>query len=249
MYRAKPNSLRAVAPTTFWLVVANVVVYLLTLFVSDLGALYERWGLAPARFVEHFGAAELLTVLSSMFLHGGLLHLLANVIFLWVFGRMVEQRLDSRRFAWLYALSGVAAVLAHVIVDPQSIIPLVGASGAISGVLAAAVVLAGRERIIMITPLTLFIPISMSVLTFGYVWVGLQLVGLLAGDLFGLPVAYLAHLGGFLAGLAVARAVRHPRPRARRPDPIRRGPAPGPGFRSFSITDSQGRTFVFHEPV
>ncbi|MBT9555517.1 MAG: rhomboid family intramembrane serine protease [Myxococcales bacterium] len=243
------------APVTFWLMAANVAVTLLTtLFVAEPDAFFWNWGLVPSQL----GASlhGWVTVFTSMFLHGGWLHLAANMIMLYFAGRLVETRIGPGRTATLYAVAGVLAGLAQVAWDPTSGVPMVGASGAISGMFAAAVMLAPRERVLLITPLTLFIPIPMRLLTLGWLWLALQVIGLMGADPFGGGVAYMAHLGGYAGGLlfvwglgwALARRRESSRADYARRLAIQHGPAPSPRYRTVYVTDSMGRTFAFHEP-
>ncbi len=234
---------------------ANVAVTLLTsLFVAQPDVFFWSWGLVPSEL----GATlhGWVTLFTSMFLHGGWLHLAANMLMLYFAGRLVETRLGSSRTATLYAAAGVVAALAQVAWDPTSGVPMVGASGAISGMFAAAVMLAPRERVLLITPLTLFIPIPMRLLTLGWLWLALQVIGLMGADPFGGGVAYMAHLGGYSGGVlflfglqaALARRKQSGRTDYARRLAIEYDPAPSPSFRTVYVTDSMGRTFAFHEP-
>jgi membrane associated rhomboid family serine protease len=156
-----------------------------------------------------------LTPVLSMFLHGGWGHLLGNALFLWVFGNNVEDIMGSARFVVFYVLCGLAAAGLHVLVDPRSIIPTVGASGAISGVMGAYLLLFPRARVRMLFIFGFFfrvIPLpAWGVLLWWFaiqVLAGLpQLAGV--GDLTG-GVAVWAHVGGFLAGVMLIRAFRVP---------------------------------------
>ncbi|MGA1361061.1 MAG: rhomboid family intramembrane serine protease [Gemmatimonadaceae bacterium] len=163
-----------------------------------------------------------LTPLLSIFLHGGWGHLLGNALFLWVFGNNVEDLMGAGRFLGFYLLCGLAAAAAHVAVDPGSILPTVGASGAISGVMGAYLVLFPRVPVRMLFFFGFFIRViplpAWGVLLWWFAWqviAGLpQLVGV--GDLAG-GVAVWAHAGGFLAGVLLVRIfVRPDRERARR---------------------------------
>lgn len=251
---ARP-SLRRAAPVTFWLMAANVAVSLLTMFfVSQPDAFFRSWGLVPSELGANVHGW--LTVFTSMFLHGGLLHLAANMIMLYFAGRLVETRIGSERTATLYAIAGVVAALAQVAWDPTSGVPMVGASGAISGMFAAAVMLAPLERVLLITPFTLFIPIPMRLLTLGWLWLALQVIGLMGADPFGGGVAYMAHLGGYAGGMlfvwglgySLARRRESSRADYARRLAIQHGPAPSSSYRTVYVTDSMGRTFAFHEP-
>ena len=139
------------------------------------------------------------TLISSMFLHGGWFHLLGNVWFLWVFGNNVEDAMGHFRFLAFYLLSGLAAALAQVIVDPGSTIPMVGASGAISGVMGAYAILYPRVRIhTLVVLVVLFFRVSIPAwVMLGY-WFLLQIFSTGIDQVGG--VAFWAHIGGFVAG-------------------------------------------------
>jgi membrane associated rhomboid family serine protease len=153
-------------------------------------------------------------LISSMFLHGSWMHLIGNMWFLWIFGNNIEDSMGHLRFVAFYLLTGLAAALAHVITDPGSTVPMVGASGAISGVMGAYLVLYPRARVqtlffflffIRIVPLPAWIML-------GY-WMFLQFVGSAATSVAGGGggVAYAAHIGGFLAGMVLVLVFRNPK--------------------------------------
>jgi membrane associated rhomboid family serine protease len=182
---------------------------------------FYRWGLIPAELSTgrefnallvgpyQFDIASTLpawgTVFSSMFLHGGILHIAGNMLYLWVFGDNVEDRLGHVKFVFFYLAAGAAAALTQVAINRGSEAPMIGASGAIGGVLGAYIWLYPRSRINTLTTF-LFITVVQvpAVLLLGF-WFGLQFfsgVGSLgAGSAFSGGVAYWAHIGGFLAGL------------------------------------------------
>ncbi|XDZ64642.1 rhomboid family intramembrane serine protease [Alphaproteobacteria bacterium LSUCC0684] len=145
------------------------------------------------------------TLVSSTFLHGGWMHLGGNMLYLWIFADNVEDRMGPVRFLLFYLICGVAASLAHVMVDPASTTPLVGASGAIAGVLAAYLLMFPRAKVRVIMVILIFIRwIYIPAFVVLGVWVLLQFVAApssLAGD--GGGTAYFAHIGGFLAGLVL----------------------------------------------
>jgi membrane associated rhomboid family serine protease len=156
------------------------------------------------------GDRSWLTPLTSMFLHGGWFHLIGNMWFLWVFGNNVEDSMGHGRYLLFYVLCGLAAAAAQTLVNPASAIPMVGASGAISGVMGAYVVLYPRVRVHMLVILGIFITriVVPAYLMLGY-WFLLQLVGGgLAGEEGG--VAFWAHAGGFVAGAVLIHAFRSP---------------------------------------
>ncbi len=174
-----------------------------------------RFGLIPAvltgeaRLAVGLRAAPApLTLLTSMFLHGGVLHLAGNLLYLWVFGNNVEDRLGHGRFLLFYAGAGLAAAALQIALDPGSRVPMVGASGAISGVLGAYMVLWPRARVLVFLPfLPFFLPRIPAFWLLGLWFLG-QLGGVLspAGEAGG--VAFGAHIGGFLAGVLVGALVR-----------------------------------------
>lgn len=142
-----------------------------------------------------------LTVLTSMFLHGGFMHLVGNMLYLWIFGDNVEDAMGPIRFLLFYLLCGVAAALAQIAVDPGSAIPLIGASGAIAGVLAAYFMLFPYARVLTLIPIFFFLRLISvpAVFLLGF-WFLLQVISG-AGSLgSGGGVAWFAHIGGFLAG-------------------------------------------------
>ncbi|SIO05405.1 rhomboid family intramembrane serine protease [Vannielia litorea] len=192
------NPSRKTPWVTLALIVANVAVFvLMTLPLNDrqLYALYTEFGVTPAR-------VEALDYLTAMFLHGGILHLIGNMLFLWIFGDNLEEEMGHLPFLAFYLATGVVATWLHVAASPGSMVPLVGASGAIAGVMGGYLLLYPRARIdvlfiIVIIPKVWPIP-AWIVLA---VWFGLQLANgaMTVGS--GGGVAYWAHVGGFIAGV------------------------------------------------
>ena len=149
-------------------------------------------------------APPIATVFTSMFLHGGWMHLIGNMLYLWIFGDNVEDSMGHGRFIVFYLLCGVAAVLAQSLPDTHSQVPMIGASGAISGVLGAYLLLYPHARVLVLIPLGFFSQILH--LRAGIVlglWFALQLFNSLATPPGGGGVAFGAHIGGFIAGLAL----------------------------------------------
>jgi membrane associated rhomboid family serine protease len=145
-------------------------------------------------------------IFTSMFLHGGWLHLLGNMWFLWLFGNNVEDSMGHFRYLVFYLASGVAAAMAQVLSAPDSIVPMVGASGAISGVMGGYIVLYPRVRVFTLVPLG-FIITSMALpawVMLGY-WMALQIFGGLAARAGEGGVAFWAHAGGFVAGVVLIK--------------------------------------------
>lgn len=147
-----------------------------------------------------------LALLTSLFLHADWLHLGFNMLFLWVFGNNIEERLGRIRYLPFYLLCGVVASLAQVLVDPGSDIPLIGASGAISGILGAYLVLYPRVRVWTVVLPLFFLPFKLPAWLWLAIYLGLQLL-YLGGDATagGGGVAYMAHIGGFIAGALLIR--------------------------------------------
>jgi membrane associated rhomboid family serine protease len=171
-----------------------------------------RWSVSPAAIVALEEPITLpLRLLTSMFLHGGWLHLLGNLAFLAVFGDDVEDRLRPARFLALYLASGLVATLAQTAVTPRSTLPLVGASGAIAGVLGAFLVFFPRASLSGVLPLgCLLVPMRSRAFLFVPFWFVLQLAGALLaepGSAAG-GTAWYAHLAGFVAGPPLARWLR-----------------------------------------
>lgn len=181
---------------------------------------FADYALIPRRYSDPAWALRLgldpgdyAPLLTSTFLHGGWLHLIFNMWTLWLFGRSVESRMGAGRFVLLYAFCALLAGYAHMIAYPTSHTPVIGASGAIAGVLGAHASLFPTARIILLIPIV-FIPIFLPISAFFYValWFGFQ-VWQGAGDLTratGGGVAWWAHVGGFIAGLIFVRALTPP---------------------------------------
>jgi membrane associated rhomboid family serine protease len=195
----------------------------LTQSVCELGAIPARVFHEPARAVltpdgpilpcGEMEGGGWYTVLTSVFLHGGWFHLIGNLWFLWVFGNNIEDSMGHVRFVFFYLLCGILAAMAQMIVDTASAIPLVGASGAISGVMGAYLILYPRVRVHTIVFLGFFITrVTLPAYFMLLYWAFIQVVGSLpsigGGGQGG--VAFLAHLGGFLAGAGLIKVFSKP---------------------------------------
>jgi membrane associated rhomboid family serine protease len=217
---------------TVTLIVACVVAFLyqLSLPEAQQERFIYRFGMIPALLLDNtigaknIGIPPWATVFTSMFLHGGFAHIAGNMLFLWVFGNNIEDALGHLRFILFYALTGVGAAMAQALIDLHSTVPMVGASGAISGVLGAYLVLHPHARV------TLLFWIFVFVRTFqapAYVvlglWFGFQVVNGLLADQSDGGVAFFAHIGGFVAGAALILLFR-PRTARYVGEPPRRGP-------------------------
>jgi membrane associated rhomboid family serine protease len=183
----------------------------------------------PARLLDPtaFGYAPWevgITLVSSLFLHGGFVHLIGNLIYLWVFGGAVEDELGHVRYFFFYVACGAAGSLAHTLLFPQSTIPSIGASGSIAGILGAFLVFRPNARIITLFPLVVYWAMAeLPALLFLPVWFGMQFFsGFLSlqaarGTQEVAGVAWWAHVGGFVFGMIVAAVVRGLRARRRAP--------------------------------
>ncbi len=195
---------------TLLLIAANLAVFVYQVMLMLRGAdVLEGWlyrhALVPARLLEGVAEREQwLTVLSAMFLHGGVAHVLGNVWFLWIFGGNVEDRLGAFKFLLFYLLTGVAAAAVQMLTGPTSTVPMIGASGAISGVLGAYFVLVPRAWIVALVPWIVPI-VPLPAVVFLVVWFAFQAVNgvgaLMSGASTGGGVAWWAHAGGFAAGV------------------------------------------------
>ena len=159
-----------------------------------------------------------MTVFTSMFMHGGWMHLIGNMLYLWIFGDNVEDSMGHGRFVVFYLLCGIAAVLAQALPDPASTIPMVGASGAISGVLGAYLLLYPHARVLVAIPLgfllhTMRIPAGLVLV----LWFGLQLFSSAMAQPGQGGVAFRAHIGGFIAGMILIPLFKQRRVRLRLP--------------------------------
>ena len=202
---------------TIGLIVINVLVYLNQLMLPPRAAvrfvyLYglipveiSQWQLLVPHPVPLYG-----TILTSMFVHGGLFHLAGNMLYLWIFGDNVEDRLGRFRFLLFYLLSGVGAAAAQILSDPHSKIPMVGASGAISGVLGAYLLLYPHARVVTLVFFGWLVRVIeiRALIVLGF-WIVVQLVsGLLTWGAQVGGVAWFAHVGGFVAGLVMVIPLR-----------------------------------------
>ena len=195
---------------TVTLIVLNSVAFLFELSLPDraIQSFLSTYGVVPARF-------DVLTIFTSMFLHGGWLHFLGNMLYLWIFGDNVEDRLGHARFVVFYLLCGAAAAFAHVWVNPASTIPTIGASGAIAGVLGAYFVLYPHSRVLALVPLFIIWElIEVPATIFLGIWFVMQFfsgVGSLTkASVETGGVAFWAHVAGFLAGIAAVLVLKKP---------------------------------------
>jgi membrane associated rhomboid family serine protease len=204
------NPRRRIPFVTFGLIAINVGVFLWTMFQpgAELQDIFLRLSVVPINVKENpFALETILDISRSMFFHGGWLHLLGNMLYLWLFGDNVEDRMGALLYLALYIISGFVAAITQILVDPNSAIPLVGASGAIGGILGSYLLLFPGVRVRGVVFLgRIGTTAEWPAWTVLGLWFALQLayavisVGFGAGASGG--VAFFAHVGGFLAGLA-----------------------------------------------
>ncbi|HLF69419.1 MAG TPA: rhomboid family intramembrane serine protease [Actinomycetota bacterium] len=218
IHDANPTRTRSIL--TIALIIVNVAIFFVEPQLGSgsscqLGVFLFHWGVVPKELVSGKALSGnicagfplqdksiYLSLITSMFLHAGWLHLAGNMLFLWVFGNNVEDRLGKIRFGIFYLACGIAAGLAHTFVNPESVTPTIGASGAIAGLLGAYIVLFPKARVTTIIPLGfLFIRDLPAYLVLGFWFLSQFFIA--RGQQAGGGVAWMAHVGGFVAGIAL----------------------------------------------
>jgi len=191
------------------LIAANLLLFF---YETSLGRQFDSfvtaYGVIPAYFLTGPVADQIVRLTTAMFLHGGWFHVLSNMLYLWIFGDNVEDRLGHFRYLVFYLVTGYIATITHIFTDPYSLIPLIGASGAIAGVLGAYLVLFPRARVLTLVFIFIFIQVvPIPAVIFLGIWFVLQLLNGTAG-LSGAAaqgVAFWAHIGGFVAGVFLVK--------------------------------------------
>lgn len=195
------------------LIMANVVIFVCMLGSTAIEQTYQTWGVVPARFLLQHDTQQFLTMLSSMFLHGGWMHLIGNMWALWLFGDNVEDRLGHFQYLLFYVVCGMFADLVQILSDPSSSLPTVGASGAIAGVMAAYIALHpdascktwfGDDS--MFFAFRTF-KIPAVIIIFGWFAIQIWSASMMNSSVEG--IAFFAHIGGFLAGLSLLCVFRY----------------------------------------
>ena len=193
------------------LITLNVLAFLFEQSLSsrELRVFVTTWGLVPRD-------PDLVTVFSSMFLHGGWMHIIGNMVFLWIFGDNIEDRMGHGRFLVFYLLCGAIAAAAHVLSDPRSPVPTIGASGAVAAVMGAYIVLYPHSRVLTLVFIFLFVDVvEVPAVLFLGLWFVTQLfsgVGTLftAGGQMAGGIAFWAHVAGFLSGVVLVKVFARP---------------------------------------
>jgi len=200
------NPTRTFPLVTITIIVINALVFLYELSLgSGLEPLVKRFGVIPYELTHPLGVTVFLTLLTSLFLHGDFLHILGNMLYLWIFGNNIEDRLGHLRFIFFYITCGIAASLGHVLSALSSQIPTIGASGAISGVLGAYLILYPNAKILTLVPLFYsFRIVRINAKWFLLIWIIIQILSGTASVTYAdssarTGVAWFAHIAGLLA--------------------------------------------------
>lgn len=206
MFPLRDHNPSASTPYVVYALIAiNVVIYFYLLPTNAnpraLAQFYQAYAIIPAQITRGEGSASLLT---SVFLHGGLMHLGGNMLFLWIFGDNLEDEMGHLPFLAFYLASGIGAGLIHVFAAPLSQIPTIGASGAIAGVMGGYLLLFPKARVDILIILIIFVRIVTvpAALMLG-LWLAMQFIGGIGADPDQGGIAYWAHAGGFAVGLAL----------------------------------------------
>ncbi|MBI4655043.1 MAG: rhomboid family intramembrane serine protease [Nitrospirae bacterium] len=197
---------------TIGLIALNTIVFIFKFFYSgDPRQIVFTYGAIP-NYLLTLNTMQpvhpVLTVFTSMFMHGGLFHIAGNMLYLWIFGNNIEDRLGHMRFIIFYLISGIAAAYSHAITEPTSMIPMVGASGAVSGILGAYILLFPHARISTLIFFGFFVRVITlpALFVIGF-WIAIQFInGLLSKGVVNQGgVAWFAHIGGFVFGIIIIK--------------------------------------------
>ncbi|MEK7702461.1 MAG: rhomboid family intramembrane serine protease [Nitrospirota bacterium] len=195
---------------TIAIIAANILAFYYQFSLGEAGeALIYTYGAIPFNMTHPLEATVPIpavgaSIFASMFLHAGFLHLGGNMLYLWIFGNNIEDVMGPVRFIFFYLICGIIAVFTHTWFDATSRIPMIGASGAVSGVLGAYLVLFPRARVLTLIPIIIFIKMSWvpAIFVLG-VWFLMQILNVVAVPSGGGGIAFLAHIGGFVAGMGL----------------------------------------------
>lgn len=206
------NPLTIIPFSTILIIGLNILVFIMQIMsVEDSKNIVYSYGAIPHNLVSFESNQPIhpaLTIFTSMFMHGGLFHLAWNMLFFWIFGNNIEERLGHVRFIFFYLFCGVVAAFSHVLLSPGSNVPMIGASGAVSGMLGAYILLFPMARIRTLVFLGFYITVVElpALIVIGF-WAIIQVVsGLISqGNAAQGGIAFFAHIGGFIAGLATIK--------------------------------------------
>lgn len=208
------NPTHSIPIITYLLILVNVLVFIFQTFLGSYNELFiYQFALIPANVTSLMSLGSFFNIFTSMFMHAGLAHIGGNMLYLWIFGDNVEDRMGSGKYFLFYIIGGVVASLAHIISDPTSQIPTVGASGAIAAVLGAYLVLFPSQKVLTLIPLGFWL--RMTLLPASIVlgaWFLLQLAQVVfswgSSEVGG--VAFWAHIGGFVSGVILGLLFKKP---------------------------------------
>ncbi|RLD04129.1 MAG: rhomboid family intramembrane serine protease [Chloroflexota bacterium] len=210
------NPTHSVPIITYLLIVVNILVFIFqTMLGSNNESFVYQFALIPANVTSLISIGSLSNIFTSMFMHAGLAHIGGNMLYLWIFGDNVEDRMGSGNYFLFYIVGGVVASLAHIYSDPTSVIPTVGASGAIAAVLGAYLVLFPSQKVLTLIPLGFWLRMTLlpASLVLG-AWFLFQLAQVIFS--WGSPevggVAFWAHIGGFISGVVLGLLFKKPEP-------------------------------------
>lgn len=195
------SDVRTLPIINYLLIALNVIFFLIEMQGGE--EFIQKWAYIPSRFLAHPGS-EWPTLFTSMFMHAGLAHIGGNMLYLYIFGDNVENKLSHKSYLLFYLVCGLAATFAQTITDTSSTIPNVGASGAIAGVLGAYIFMFPQEKIKVLVGQQITIMPSLMVIGFWFILQFMSGVSSLYSQSGEGGVAYMAHVGGFLSGLAIA---------------------------------------------
>jgi hypothetical protein len=208
------NPVHSVPIITYLLIAVNIVVFIFqTMLGSNQEQFVYQFALYPNEIITSLSIGNITDIFTSMFMHAGLAHIAGNMLYLWIFGDNVEDRLGSGKYLFFYVLGGIIASAAHILTNPTSRIPTVGASGAIAAVLGAYLVLFPRQKVLTLIPLGFWMRMTLlpASIVLG-MWFVLQfLSGVLSlggPDVGG--VAFWAHIGGFISGVIFGQLFKKP---------------------------------------
>ena len=205
------DSMRKIVPfVTYTLIIVNILVFLLEMQGGE--AFVVKWSFVPARFMAD-PIANLPTIFTSMFMHAGVAHLVGNMVYLWIFGDNVEESYGTVKYLLFYLVCGIGAIFSQMIVNSDSTIPNLGASGAIAGVLGAYILLFPSSRVRVLVGQSITQMPALVVIGFWFVLQFFSSISSLYSTSDEGGVAYLAHVGGFVAGAVltlVHKSVRQP---------------------------------------
>ncbi len=201
---------------TVTLIVLNVIIFIYQISLSseELTMLFYKFGVVPYIYTASevsllLNPLYILPLFTSIFLHGNLIHIIGNMLYLWVFGDNIEDKLGKMKYIFFYLSAGLIGNLAHIWSNPTSTVPTIGASGAIAGVLGAYFIAFPRAKVLALVPIGFFITVTtVPALLFLVLWFVLQLISGLTVVGAGQPVAWWAHIGGFVGGAILWRLLR-----------------------------------------